>query len=109
VTLTPEIRAAIERAPYRAVLAVPLLAKDSVVGALGIGDRAGRAFDDEEVELAQAFAAQAAVALENSRLHEELHRALQTVEAAQQRLVERSASRPAATWPAAWPIISTTC
>ena len=61
VTLTPEIRVAIERAPYRAVLAVPLLAKDSVVGALGIGDRAGRAFDDEEVQLAQAFAAQAAV------------------------------------------------
>ena len=51
VTLTPEIRAAIQRAPYRAVLAVPLLAKDSVVGALGIGDRAGRAFDDEEVQL----------------------------------------------------------
>jgi len=88
VTLTPETRAAIERAPYRAVLAVPLLAKDSVVGALGIGDRVGRAFDDEEVELAQAFAAQAAVALENSRLHEELQRALQTVEAAQRRLVE---------------------
>jgi signal transduction histidine kinase len=88
VTLTPEIRAVIQRAPYRAVLAVPLLAKDSVVGALGIGDRAGRAFDDEEVQLAQAFAAQAAVALENSRLHEALHRALQTIEAAQQRLVE---------------------
>jgi signal transduction histidine kinase len=87
VTLTPEIRAAIERAPYRAVLAVPLLAKDSVVGALGIGDRAGRAFDDEEVQLAQAFAAHAAVALENSRLHEELQRALQTIEAAQQRLI----------------------
>jgi len=100
VTLTPEIRAAIQRAPYRAVLAVPLLAKDSVVGALGIGDRAGRAFDDEEVQLAQAFAAQAAVALENSRLHEELHRALQTVEASQQRLVETErlrASRDLAT------------
>ena len=100
VTLTPEIRAAIERAPYRAVLAVPLLAKDSVVGALGIGDRAGRAFNDEEVQLAQAFAAQAAVALENSRLHEELHRALQAVEASQQRLVETErlwASRDLAT------------
>jgi signal transduction histidine kinase len=100
VTLTPEIRAAIQRAPYRAVLAVPLLAKDSVVGALGIGDRAGRTFDDEEVQLAQAFAAQAAVALENSRLHEELHRALQTVEASQQRLVETErlrASRDLAT------------
>ena len=100
VTLTPEIRAAIQRAPYRAVLAVPLLAKDSVVGALGIGDRPGRAFDDSEVQLAQAFAAQAAVALENSRLHEELHRALQTVEASQQRLVETErlrASRDLAT------------
>lgn len=100
VTLTPEIRAVIQRAPYRAVLAVPLLAKDSVVGALGIGDRAGRAFDDEEVQLAQAFAAQAAVALENSRLHDELHRALQTVEASQQRLVETErlrASRDLAT------------
>src|SRR4029450_7818359 len=51
-------------------------------------------------QLAHASAAQAAAALENSRLHEELHRALQTVEASQQRLVETErlrASRDLAT------------
>ncbi len=88
VGLSPEVRAAIERAPYRAVLAVPLLARDKVVGAIGIGDTGGRVFDDKEIRLAQAFADQAAVALENSRFYEELHAALETVEASQQRLVE---------------------
>jgi PAS domain S-box-containing protein len=44
-----------------------------VIGALGIGDRTGRAFHAEEVRLAQAFADQAAVALENARLFEEAH------------------------------------
>jgi GAF domain-containing protein/CHASE1-domain containing sensor protein len=69
-TFTPESRAAIEAAGYRAVLAVPLLVKDRVIGTLAVGGRAGRAFEQEEVRLAQAFADEAALALENARLYE---------------------------------------
>jgi GAF domain-containing protein len=63
VTYTPEVRARIERGRTRAMLAVPLIVKGAVVGALSVGDRAGRTFDEREVRLAQAFADQAALAL----------------------------------------------
>jgi CheY-like chemotaxis protein len=69
VTLSAETRARLERAPFRAVLAVPLLVQDRVIGALAVGDRAGRQFGPEDLRLAQAFATQAALALENARLY----------------------------------------
>ncbi|MBI4241178.1 MAG: GAF domain-containing protein [Candidatus Rokubacteria bacterium] len=87
ITLAPADQARIEQAAYRAVLAVPLVVKDTVIGALGIGNREGRVFDSEEVWLAQAFADQAAIALENSRLYGELRAALEQVEASQERIV----------------------
>jgi PAS domain S-box-containing protein len=68
VVYTPEVRARLQAIPYPTVLAVPLVVKGTVVGALGLGDRAGRRFEPEEVRLAEAFANQAAVALENARL-----------------------------------------
>ena len=74
IWLTAEVRARIAPAPYRAVLAIPLMIQDSVVGALGVGDRAEREFSIEEIELAQAFADQAAVALENARLFAQAQR-----------------------------------
>ncbi len=72
IRLTPEVRARVEPAPYRAVLAVPLVVQDRVIGALALGDRQGRVFSPEEVRLAQVLADQAAVALENSRLYAEV-------------------------------------
>ncbi|MGH7313851.1 MAG: GAF domain-containing protein, partial [Candidatus Rokuibacteriota bacterium] len=62
-------RAQVERAAYRSVLAVPLRVQERVIGALGVTDRPGRAFSPEDVRLAEAFAAQAALALENARLY----------------------------------------
>jgi signal transduction histidine kinase len=76
VTLSPDIRDRLERVAYRSILAVPLLVKDTVVGALGVGGREGRRFDDEELRLAQGFADQAALALDNARLYEETHQRL---------------------------------
>lgn len=55
----------------RAALAAPLRTKDRLIGVLGIGDQAGRAFGEPEVTLLQAFADQAALALENARLYTE--------------------------------------
>ncbi len=58
-----EIRARLERGRIRAVLGVPLIVQGEVIGALAVGDRAGRSFDEREIRLAQAFADQAALAL----------------------------------------------
>jgi GAF domain-containing protein len=71
ITLTPEVRARIQKAAYRSALVVPLMAHDRVLGALAIGDRAGRVFTGDEVRLAEACAHQAAIALENARLYRE--------------------------------------
>ena len=78
VVLTRETRTRIERAAYRAVLSVPLRAKGHVIGALSVGDRVGRVFTDHEQQLAQAFADQAAVALDNAErfADERTHRAV---------------------------------
>ncbi len=86
VTLTSDVRARIEEAPYRAVLAVPIVSPDGVIGALGIGDRAGRVFSPEEVALAQTFAGQAAIALENARLFAEQGHLLEVAKAREARL-----------------------
>jgi PAS domain S-box-containing protein len=55
----------------RAVLVVPLVVRDRVFGTLIVRDLTGRRFEPAEVELAQAFADQAAIALDNARLFEE--------------------------------------
>ena len=72
ITLTPEDQARVERAAYRAVLAVPLLIRERAIGVLVIGDRSGRVFTDEETRLVQAFADRAAWALESARLYKEV-------------------------------------
>ena len=71
IALTPELRATLEHAPYRSALTVPLLSHEHVIGVLALGDRKGRQFRQEEVLLAQGFAEQAALALENARLYAE--------------------------------------
>ena len=63
-----------ERAPFRAVMALPLLVQERMVGVLVLGDRVGRVFSDEEIRLAQAFADQAAQAIWNARLFAETER-----------------------------------
>ena len=54
----------------RAVLAVPLVIADEVYGALALYYPQPRAFAEDEVQLAVAFADQAALAIENARLHQ---------------------------------------
>lgn len=74
LSFAPEIRAYLEASPLRAVLAVPLIVKEQVIGALALADTRDRAFTAENIRLAQAFADQAAVALENARLYVEAER-----------------------------------
>jgi PAS domain S-box-containing protein len=69
-----------------AALVVPLRAKGRIIGVLGISDAAGRVFSPREIALLQAFADQAAVALENARLFAEQRRAEEALRDARDRL-----------------------
>jgi len=74
LVLTPAIRARVARAGFRAGLAVPLVVRDRVIGALVVGARSDRVFDAEDLSLARAFATAAAVAMDNARLYVEATR-----------------------------------
>ena len=69
-----EVRAWIAETPHRAVLAVPLIVKDDIVGVVAAIDRAGREFSADDLRLAEALAGHAALALENARLYAEAER-----------------------------------
>jgi signal transduction histidine kinase/CheY-like chemotaxis protein len=71
LAVTDELRQRMREAGDSAVLAAPLRNKGTVLGALLIGDKAGRQFSSAEADVLQAFADQAALAIENARLYEE--------------------------------------
>jgi len=74
IALTPELREWLQSRPHRAALALPMIVDDRVVGAIAVGDHEGRAYEGDEVRLAQAFVDQAAMALEKARLFEDSER-----------------------------------
>ena len=78
--LTPSTRAIVEAEGYRAVLSVPLLASDRALGALAVYRDVPGYFTDEEVDLLQIFAAQAAAAIRNAQLYAEAQRRQQEAE-----------------------------
>ena len=64
----------LEDLELRAFIGVPFIVQERVTGVLAVGDFTGRIFSDDDVELTQSFADQAAVAQENARLMGEAER-----------------------------------
>jgi PAS domain S-box-containing protein len=68
VVLTPEFRQGLAGAGHHAVLAVPLQVKGEVIGAISTAHAEIRTFSQAEIDLLQAFADQAALAMRNVQL-----------------------------------------
>jgi GAF domain-containing protein/ActR/RegA family two-component response regulator len=74
LSLTEDLRTRLAESGTRALLAAPLRAKGELIGVLAVAARKVHDFTDEEANLLQAFADQAALAVQNARLYGEATR-----------------------------------
>jgi len=88
VRLPAGLRERLERHALGAAVGVPLLTRDSIVGALALDDRRGREFSGDELQAVQALADQTALALENARLYAAAQESLARLKDTQAQLVQ---------------------
>jgi signal transduction histidine kinase len=76
------VRDTLIRFGYRALLSVPLLREDQIIGSLSFNRKAPGEFPPEVVDVLKTFATQSALAIQNARLFREIADKSQQLEAA---------------------------
>jgi signal transduction histidine kinase/DNA-binding response OmpR family regulator len=84
----PEMKSAGDDLTVRSVLAVPMIVKNRVLGAIVVVNRLEGSFTSDDVELLQFLAAAVAVATENARLYGELADFARELERSQAQLIQ---------------------